>query len=313
MGLPQVSSVAVILVNWNGYPFTAKCLRTLAEVGYKNFSVIVVDNGSTDGSLKKLKTEFPNTVHLENKENLGFTGGNNTGISYALESGFDAILLLNNDTEVRPDFLEELVDFQNQHPDAGMVQPLILFNQDRNVIWSAGGKFNKTLAISSTLTDRKAINDGFHPVGSELDWATGCCILIPAAVVREVGFLPESYFAYFEDVDWSLRVREKGYKIYLASQSVIFHEAGASSKKKHSEGTLSATVFYLHSRNQLFQLRRYVKFPASFVAWPFHLLKFLGWMSYFCLRGRFQKLKAVSRGILDGMKLDHRSKTPLCP
>src|SRR5690606_27196116 len=126
--------------------------------------------------------------------------------------------------------------------------------------------------------------------------ATGCCMLISRAALLEVGILNASYFTYFEDVEWSLRFRAKGYEIELAANAVIYHEAGASSKKKHSEGMLSATVFYYHVRNQFYLIRATSKgiqivFPAAY-----HLSRFALWICYFCARGRFQKLKAVARG-----------------
>ncbi len=312
MGSSQVSSVAIVLVNWNGYPFTAACLRSLEKIHYPDFFVVLVDNGSTDDSLEKLKSEFPEVHYISIPTNQGFTGGNNAGIQHALDQDFDYVLLLNNDTVVKPDFLDLLVEFQKAHPQAGMVQPLILFLQHKETIWSAGGRLNPFLASATVFGDRKSLRD-YTPIDREIDWATGCCTLLPSSVIRETGLLEASYFAYFEDVDWSLRIKKKGLKIFLASQSVIFHEASASSKKQHDEGMLSSTVFYLHSRNQLFQLRRHLKFPFRLLAWPYHILKYTGWMAYFCIRGRFKKCRAVAKGIRDGICLNPDHKTPLCP
>ncbi|PSK99260.1 glycosyltransferase family 2 protein [Cecembia rubra] len=306
------SSVAVILVNWNGYALTKRCLHSLEKVSFTNFSVIVVDNASEDGSYEKLKSEFSFPVFLKNNKNLGFTGGNNRGIAYAMEQGFDYILLLNNDTVVDPGFIEELVLIAGNKPDSGMVQPLILFMDSPERIWSAGGKMANSLGISKTLGDREKLSD-YRLKDRELDWATGCCILIPKEVIQKTGALENSFFAYFEDVDWSLRVRKAGYTIFLASKSIIFHEGSASSKKAHDEGTLSPRVFYLHARNQLFILRRHFGFPYGLLAWPYHLFKYIAWMCYFCLRGRFKKMKAVAKGIRDGISLDHHNPEPLCP
>lgn len=308
----QVSSVAIVIINWNGYPFSHQCLQSLAKTLYPSFKIIVIDNGSTDDSLLKLQEAFPVHHYIALPKNMGFTGGNNVGMAYALQNGFDNVLLLNNDTEVSPDFLDQLISFQKLHPNAGLVQPLIYFNQDREIIWSAGGKFNSLLAIPTTLYDRKTVDPHFiHD--RELDWATGCCLLISKDVLQDVGFLMPGYFAYFEDVDWSFRIKKKGYQIYLASRAIIFHEAGASSKKTHSEGTLSATVFYLHARNQFFLIRNHGVFPFALLAFGYHLLKYMLWISYFCLRKRFTKAKAVLRGIKDGFQLNTESNTPLCP
>ncbi|MFD2203706.1 glycosyltransferase family 2 protein [Shivajiella indica] len=312
MDSKEPSSVAIIIINWNGYSLSRRCLLSLMQIHYSNYTIVLVDNGSEDGSFEKLKREFETPVFIANEKNLGFTGGNNAGIDYAIKNKFDFILLLNNDTEVEPDFLNELLKVQKSHPNVGMVQPLILFHDKRDKIWSAGGRYIAPLGIAKTLDSQK----NFQTAKVEdkvLDWATGCCILIPRQIIEKVGTLQQSYFAYFEDVDWSLRIRKAGYLIYLAAKSTIYHEGGASSKKAHKEGMISPTVFYLYCRNQLFQLRRHLDFPFWVIAWPFHIGKYLIWISYFCIRGRFKKMKAVAKGIRDGIFLDHHHNEPLCP
>ncbi|MEY3643864.1 MAG: hypothetical protein RLZZ207_558, partial [Bacteroidota bacterium] len=117
--------VAIIIVNWNGYALTKACLESLKELQYSNFKLILVDNGSVDGSGEKLKSEFPEIELLTSPDNIGFTGGNNLGIQWALDHSFDQVLLLNNDTLVEPDFLDPLVSFLEQNPDYGAVQPKI--------------------------------------------------------------------------------------------------------------------------------------------------------------------------------------------
>lgn len=299
MAFTPDSSVAIVLVNWNGHSFTAECLLSLRKVDFPDFKVIVVDNASQNKEGQKLISEFPEIVLIENESNLGFAGGNNVGIRKALEEGYSHVMLLNNDTQVEPDFLLQMMHKFYQKPELGVVQPLIMFLHDRQKIWSAGGKWNRFLCRAITRGDRKYQTD-YQAKDRELDWATGCCMLISRKSLLDTGLLNESYFTYFEDVEWSLRFRSKGYRIELAADARIYHEAGASSKKKHAEGTLSATVFYYHVRNQFFLLREEAKGLDQVVAATYHLLRFALWMCYFCARGRFQKLKAVARGIRDG-------------
>ncbi|RAI95111.1 glycosyltransferase family 2 protein [Algoriphagus yeomjeoni] len=294
-------SVAIILVNWNGYAFTTECLKSLRLLDYPDFKVIVVDNGSENQEGKKLKYEFPEIELIETKSNLGFAGGNNVGIKKALKDGYSHVMLLNNDTEVAPDFLGQMIRKFYGNTSLGVVQPLIFFLHDRTKIWSAGGKWNHLFCRSITQGDRKH-NAQYQAKDRALDWATGCCMLISRKALLETGLLNESYFTYFEDVEWSLRFREKGYTIELAADAMIYHEAGASSKKKHAEGTLSATVFYYHVRNQFYLVRSQAKGPQILLAASYHLTRFVLWMGYFCARGRFNKLKAVARGIKDGLK-----------
>jgi len=290
------SSVPIILVNWNGLEFTRACLASLEKVDYPDFQVILVDNASQNPEGKVLKEAFPKILLLENEQNLGFAGGNNVGIRKALEMGFSHIMLLNNDTEVEPDFLGKMMLIFSKNPKLGILQPMICFLDKPEIIWSAGGKWVSWLGRALTLGDRKAL-ESYQPKSNQLDWATGCCMLLSREAILKAGFLNEQYFAYFEDVEWSLRIRKYGFEIGLVRDAKIYHEAGASSKKSHSEGTLSASVFYYHVRNQFFLLRRQ-KARLSFI---YHLVRFKLWIFYFLIRGRFQKLKAVATGIKDGL------------
>lgn len=289
------SSVAIILVNWNGFAFTKACLESLEKVSGPLFQVILVDNASQEPEGAQLKSLFPQLHLIVNSENLGFTGGNNVGIRYALAQGFDQVLLLNNDTLVDPDFLIQLQACL-QKPGYGVAQPLICFSQDTKTLWSAGGKWNSLLGRAITLGDRMPLSR-YQAKSPELDWATGCCMLVTKEVLLQVGLLPEPYFAYFEDVEWSLRIRKAGFKIGIAEQAMIYHEAGAASKKQHAEGTLSPKVFYFHVRNQLFLIRE----QQVFLGFPYHLIRFAFWGVYFLMRGRFQKLSAVFQGLKHGL------------
>jgi GT2 family glycosyltransferase len=294
-------SVAIILVNWNGFDFSRACLESLRKVDFPDFKIILVDNASQNQEASRLKKAFPEIDLIENKENLGFAGGNNTGIRLALERGYSHVLLLNNDTEVEPDFLAEMMWKFMRYPDIGVVQPLILFLQEQKKIWSSGGKWIPSLGKSVTLGDREPRAD-FRVQSCELDWATGCCMLISREAILRVGLLNEQYFAYFEDVEWSLRFRQAGFRIHLAEKAVIYHEAGASSKNQTSEGTLSPVVFYYNVRNQFFLIRSTLRGFRSLTAIGYHLGRFMLWMGYFTLRGRFKKLRSVARGIRDGLK-----------
>lgn len=288
-------SVAIILVNWNGFTYTKACLESLEKVTTSAFQVVLVDNASKEPEGERLKALFPQIHLITNSENLGFTGGNNVGLRYALTQGFDQVLLLNNDTLVDPGFLKPLQACL-QKPGYGVAQPLICFAQDPTTIWSAGGKWNSLLGRAITLGDHVPLST-YLPKNTELDWATGCCMLVSREVLLQVGLLPEPYFAYFEDVEWSLRIRKAGFKIGLAENSKIYHEAGAASKKQHAEGTLSPKVFYFHVRNQLFLLRQ----QGVVLGFAYHLVRFKLWVVYFLIRGRFQKLSAVVQGLRDGL------------
>lgn len=307
-------SVAIIIVHWKGIDLTKACLRSLQHISYPNYRIFLVDNGSSDRDGIDLQREFPEIGTILSEKNLGFTGGNNLGMAQALEQGFDSILLLNNDTEVEADFLDKLVDAFAQQPKLGVAQALIFFNADRESVWSAGGSFVEALGISKTIGYGERKTELNLAKSRQLDWATGCCMLIRAEALREVGLLRDVFFAYFEDVDISLRIREKGWKIGLVHDAIIYHTVASSSKSTSTEGTLSPTVIYLTARNQLFQIKLHVHgFLRKMSAFSYHGVKFSAWFAYFCLRGRIQKAKAILRGLNDGLTINPSIDRPHPP
>lgn len=295
------SSVAIILLNWNGFDFTKACIESLRKISYPNFQVILVDNGSTDDSIKRLTELFPEVIFLTSAVNLGFTGGNNLGIRHALRNDFEFILLLNNDTLVEEDFLEPMVGHLLATPSCAAVQPLIYFVYDKEKLWNAGGNYWKWWGNSETSY---VIQDVDQPYST--DWITGCAILLKTSAIEEVGLLDDAYFAYYEDVDWSLRLRKTGMTLAVVPKSKIYHVAGASStsKTRGKEGFLDPRVHYLNVRNQLFQLRKYALFPYALTAWPYNAAKIAAFMGYFLIKGRWEKLKATIKGVREGVFKD---------
>lgn len=295
------SSVAIILLNWNGFEHTKACIESLQEIDYPFWQVFLVDNGSTDGSLEKLQALFPELVFLTSSVNLGFTGGNNIGIKCALKHGYPYILLLNNDTLVEVGFLGPLVGHLMERPSVAAVQPLIYYVHDRDKIWNAGGSYQKWLVNSQTSYKIKDLEQPYST-----DWITGCAILLKSSAIHKIGLLDDAYFAYHEDVDWSLRMRKANMDLAVVSQSRIYHVAGASStsKERGKEGFLDPKVHYLNVRNQFFQLRKYAGFPYGLSAWPYYLVKLVGYMGYFVVKGRWVKLRMVIKGVRDGLVND---------
>lgn len=295
-------SVAIILINWNSFKFTNDCLISLSKADYENKRVIVVDNDSQDNSLSELKSLHDWVDYVENNDNLGFTGGNNEGIKYALEKDFDYILLLNNDTIVEPDFLSELIPFF-QDPVVGAVQPKILYEHDRDLLWNAGGTFHKIFTVSRTIGENKRDSE-IYSIDREIDWITGCAFMVRADIIRKVGLTSDVYFyGCYDDVDWSIRIREAGYKLLYSPKSVIYHAVGMAMKSTspNGEGVLKPFFHYLANRNHLFLIRRHAG-PVFLVTSLFYqCFKFLGYCGYFILRRRFKKLQAFVHGFYHGL------------
>src|SRR5690606_13658406 len=168
-------------------------------------------------------------------------------------------------------------------------------------LWNAGGNYWKWWGNSETSY---MIKDADQPYST--DWITGCAILLKASAIEKVGILDNAYFAYHEDVDWSLRMRKAGMTLAVVPSSRIFHVAGASSKSeiRGKEGFLDPKVHYLNVRNQLFQLRKYASFPYAVTAWPYNAAKILGYMGYFVIKGRWRKLIATLKGVKEGLFKD---------
>ncbi|MCH7407961.1 glycosyltransferase family 2 protein [Belliella sp. DSM 111904] len=299
------SSVAIILVNWNTYDFSKSCLNQLKSISYPNHKIFLVDNGSTDRSGQKLREEFPEVTFHQNQTNLGFTGGNNVGIKMAQQELFDYILLLNNDTYFDSLFLDPLVNYLDRNQGVGAVQPLIFEKEDSSKIWHAGGVIHKFKGKVESITQALSSEKPY-----ETDWLTGCAFMVRRKLVDEIGPLKTTYFAYFEDVDWSLRIRENGAMLYIIPASVLYHEVSGSTKakKKHREGFLSPINHYLNIRNQLLLLKSHPNQFVGISAWPFQTFKIIAYLSYFVIRFRFKKLRAGYHGLLDGIRHDPSSR-----
>ena len=147
-----MKKLAIIIINWNSLELTSDTLKALQHCSFKDFDVVLVDNGSGDGSGEALQKDFPEVIHLSSPVNVGFTGGNNIGMNYALENGYDYVMLLNNDVDVDRGFLEPLLSRMEADPQMGAIQPLIMFHHDRNQVWNAGGRYRRWSGVSKTLT-----------------------------------------------------------------------------------------------------------------------------------------------------------------
>lgn len=239
--------VAVVLVNWNGKDDTLECLASLAKIEYSNKEIIVVDNGSRDDSVAVIHAAFPHVTLLETGKNLGFTGGNNVGIERALSHNADYIFLLNNDTTIEPQALQELIAVASREKQFGLLTPVVYYYDDPDDVWFAGARLD--------LSRGEAVHDNSHPPQRtddvrELPWASGCTMLFPAQVLRRLKGFDDRFFLNWEDVDLSLRVRRAGFKIGMVPSARVFHKVGKAFG--HAVGTGAS---YYALRNNLLLVR----------------------------------------------------------
>ena len=306
-------NVAIILVNWNSYDLTNETIQSLNQTSYQDYDIICVDNASTDTSLTQLQNKHPNIIFLSCEYNTGFTGGNNKGMQYAIEKGYVYTLLLNNDVVVEKNFLEPLVKTLQENSTIGAAQPLIYFYHDRELIWNAGTSFNQWTGNTKTIGYNKKDeyqtyrqkNTTSSSAYQKIDWITGCAFMIKTEVLKKVGLLYEPFFIYYEDVDLSFRIQEAGYELAYVPSSVIYHIAGMSHKSatKTSEGYISPKVHYLNARNHIWLLKKYTKGIYAPTVILYQLVYYISVTAYFIIRGRWQKIKALYKGIAEGLKL----------
>ncbi len=290
--------IAVVIVNWKTYDFTSKCIDSVLNSSFKNFKIILIDNECQNGMLDHLKKS--EKIHIiKNENNEGFARANNQGIKYSIKNGFDYILLLNNDTVINYDLLDLLIK-QSNILNQKIIQPLIL-NHNGTKIWNAGGTINYFLGTFKTHKMGKNFKN-FKINRSFTDWFTGCCVLIKSEIFNEVGYFDEKFFAYYEDVDFSIRLKAKGYSVAMMGDSYLQHFESASSKSTNqNEGNLSPYVHYLNIRNHILILKKHSKLFNITGVLLYQLIKIFSYLIYFLIRFRFNKFKMVLKGIIDAI------------
>lgn len=293
--------VYIILVNYNGSEDTLACIESLKTVSYGNYKIIVVDNASTDNSYEILKDKIDNQVILiESEKNLGFAGGNNIGISYALENGAQAVLLLNNDTLVEPDFLSYMME-NFKDPKVGIVGSKIKYESKRDTLWFAGGEILWDKFYAKHYGEKEK-DSGTYDERKEITFTTGCSMLIHKTLLESIGLLSEEYFMYFEDVDYCARATEKGFKIIYEPKAVIYHKVSAA-----TGGEESPFAVQWNTRNRILFMEKF-KHKVSKVQYAkakgfFYSTRIIKYLQYI-KSGRKDKAKALKIGIIEGKKLN---------
>jgi hypothetical protein len=226
---PREPMVFVVVLTYNHYQDTKECLESLQKIMYPTMTVVAVDNGSSDDTPNKVRAEFPDVQVIETGRNLGVPWGYNVGFGHALRAGADYVLMLNNDTVVASDMLDHLVQAGETDPEAGILVPKVLYYDDPEVLWSAGGRYRAfPPAHVSVGQDRpsEAFDQPF-----QLEYALSCGLLIHRRAFEKVGLFDPGYFFFFDDWDFSHRVRTHGLHITLVPGAKMWHKVSRSTRE----------------------------------------------------------------------------------
>lgn len=323
------NNTAIILLNYNGWRDTILCIESLQALGDQPYSVFIVDNASTDGSHAELLAyikhnysrlgyaefvtdkEWENQVEISNTQpdrsihliqsgtNGGFAFGNNVGIKRAIECNtFNYFWLLNSDTIVESNALRPMINEFNRDEKIGMVGSVLIYMDTKQIIQAVGGvEFYNHLARGDQIGNGANIAQAkdFSKNAESLSYIAGASLLISSDFIKDVGLMTEHYFLYFEELDWSLRAKKKGYRLSVALDSVVFHKEGASIGTS-SKNTRSLLSEYYLSRNLIMCYRHLLP-----IFLPFALFRNIVNGIKLIKKGDFNRIKIIMMATIDGL------------
>ena len=286
--------ISIISINYNSLDVTCEMIESVRRQDYKHVEVIVVDNASDENPESYIRERFPEVIFIRSEHNLGFSGGNNLGIQVA--SG-DFLFFLNNDAELTDGCLESLHALFQRFPRAGIASPKICYynaepGSQPDVIQYAGTTHVHPLTARNSTFGQGAIDNGQFPVASTTAYAHGAAMMVPRKVIDRVGKMPEVFFLYYEELDWSEQIRRAGYEVYIEPNAKVYH------KESYSVAKINALKTYYLNRNRILFVRRnrslvqLAIFSVFFtlVTFPKNVLSYI-------LKGEIAQLKSFLKAI----------------
>lgn len=288
--------VDVITLTWNQRQDILDCLASLDRLTYPNYRIIVVDNGSTDGTAEAVRALYPDVELIVNPRNLGFQGGFNAGLRCALETGADFAFVMNNDTLVQPDILDELIKYA-QPADVGMLSPKIYYFAEPDRIWTVGGD-RHPITFEMVNKGENQMDRGQWDQVIERDYLIGCAMLLKRSLLEEIGLFDVGYHPiYYEDADLCMRARQAGYRLLMVPTAKMWHKVSRS-----GGGFDSPRQRYLMARHSVRFFRTYVHGWRRLVVVPYRLGSAIKTTLRLAWRKRFSSIGAYWRGLRDGFK-----------
>ncbi len=240
-------SIFVVVLNYNGKEVLKNCLSSIYQSSYPRFEVVVIDNGSQDGSMEDAKKIFSKAHFIKNSQNMGYARGNNMGIRFALEKFADYVLVLNNDACLKTNTLSELLNESEKRSNPSVSNPVIL-NAGEKSVWFSGGQIKWLKMKTVHLTKISSSN----PYRTQ--YCTGCAIFANKAVFKKTGLFDERYFLYYEDADFSVRAKKAGFDLLVCPSAKVVHyeQSSIKNKSKNYWLVLSGLLFF-YSNSNFFQ------------------------------------------------------------
>lgn len=314
---PILPPVAVLLLNWNGWRDTLECLDSLLNLDYPNFQIVLCDNGSTDDSLNQVtswaeqnaiayctlaRPDAENAsrvfqeklIIIENQANLGFAGGNNVGLRFALSQAFEYVWLLNTDTTVHPDALKKLIEPMTADANIGMCGSTLLYYHAPDTIQTlCGGTINRRTGEPNHIGAFQKFEPPISQadVLKQLDYVMGASMLVSRKFLEEIGLMEEQYFLYYEEIDWAERAKGK-FKLGYAPESIVYHKEGRSVGNQPK--AYSHTSIYFMTRSRVKFMRKF--FPKAL---PFVYARLLVSIAGQYAKGNWRRATAVVKGLIE--------------
>lgn len=283
--------VAVVIIHWNRRALLEQFLPSVCNSTYPNLEIVLADNHSTDDSVAYVREHFPSVTIVQNDANYGYAGGYNKALKKVQA---DYYVLLNNDIEVTPNWIQPLVDVFEQHPTCGAVQPKLMDYTNRSLFEYAGASggymdFLGYVFCRGRLFDHIEADQGQYDLMQKVFWATGACLAVRADVFHQSGGFEEHFFAHMEEVDLCWRFQLMGYDIMVQPASIVYHLGGGTLDKMNARKT------FLNFRNNLIMLTK--NLPIATLLWLIPVRSFLDLLSsiFFISTGNFKHSAAIHK------------------
>ncbi|WP_164111732.1 MULTISPECIES: glycosyltransferase family 2 protein [Sphingobacterium] len=308
----------IILLNYNGIDDTIECVKSLQGLSNKDFRIIIVDNKSTTHTIDELASKLGTNIQfvsmlelsnmkannrvvlIESDRNGGFAYGNNLGIRFSIQqSDCEYVWLLNNDTIVDENILNELIDsYETKKAEGikvGIIGSKLIHYYDRNSIQSIGWRFNKYFGFPKQIGANIPANslDTLKYKGSDFSYVAGASMFVSKSYIQDVGGLNDKYFLYFEEIDWTLRGNQLGYKLEFCPRALVYHKEGASTKDNITSSLASPFSDYHFTRSKILFCKKF--YPLYL---PLYYLSFILVILNRIRRGQFKNITSISKAMI---------------